>query len=174
MKKYVKEIDGKKVYKTRQQIIISNNGMSTYNPTEEMILSDGWVEYIAPVYEETIEDVRANVLRRLEDYDTSDEVNGFYVSGMHMWLDKATRVGLILRFNAETGSGKTDTSLWYNGMEFPLTLDNAIQMLYAIELYASACYDNTQKHIANIKTLETKEEIENYNFRTGYPEKLNF
>lgn len=174
MKRYTKEINGKKVIKTRQQIVISRDGMNTYNPTEEMILSDGWEEYIVPVHEETIEDVRANVLRRLEDYDTSEDVNGFYVNGMHMWLDKATRVGLILRFNAEIGSGKTDTSLWYNGMEFPLTLDNAIQMLYAIEMYASACYDNTQKHISNINTLETKEEIENYNFRTGYPEKLNF
>ena len=174
MKKYVKEIDGKKVYKTRQQIVISKDGMSTYNPTEEMILNDGWVEYIAPVYEETIEDVRANVLSRLEDYDTSDEVNGFYVNGMHIWLDKGTRVGLVLRFNAEIGNGKENTSLWYNGMEFPLTLNNALQMLYAIEMYASECYDNTQKHIAAIKSLETKEELENYDFRTGYPKKLNF
>lgn len=46
MKKYTKEINGKTVIKTRQQIIISKNGMSTYNPTEEMILADGWVEYI--------------------------------------------------------------------------------------------------------------------------------
>jgi hypothetical protein len=46
MKKYTKEINGKTVIKTRQQIVISKNGMSTYNPTEEMILADGWVEYI--------------------------------------------------------------------------------------------------------------------------------
>lgn len=46
MKRYTKEINGKTVIKTRQQIIISKNGMSTYNPTEEMILEDGWVEYI--------------------------------------------------------------------------------------------------------------------------------
>lgn len=46
MKRYTKEINGKTVIKTRQQIVISKNGMSTYNPTEEMILEDGWVEYI--------------------------------------------------------------------------------------------------------------------------------
>lgn len=49
MKKFVKEIAGKKVYKTRQQIVINKNGMSTYNPTEEMILADGWVEYVPKV-----------------------------------------------------------------------------------------------------------------------------
>lgn len=49
MKKYTKEINGKTVIKTRQQIIISKNGMSTYNPTEEMILADGWIEYIPSI-----------------------------------------------------------------------------------------------------------------------------
>ena len=49
MKRYTKEINGKTVIKTRQQIVISKNGMSTYNPTEEMILADGWVEYIPSI-----------------------------------------------------------------------------------------------------------------------------
>lgn len=53
MKRYTKEINGKTVIKTRQQIVISKNGMSTYNPTEEMILEDGWVEYIPPVIDIT-------------------------------------------------------------------------------------------------------------------------
>lgn len=174
MKKYVKEINGKKVYKTRQQIVISKDGMNTFNPKEEMILADGWEVYVAPVYEETIEDVRRHKKEELERYNQSEEVNGFEVNGMSMWLDKATRAGLMLRFNAEMSSGKTETSLWYEGMEFPLTIENAIQMLYAIEVYASQCYDNTQKHLAAINALETKEDIEAYNFRTGYPEHLNF
>jgi hypothetical protein len=47
-------------------------------------------------------------------------------------------------------------------------------MLNAIELYASACYDNTQAHIANVKALENIESLKNYDYRTGYPEKLRF
>lgn len=47
-------------------------------------------------------------------------------------------------------------------------------MLYAIEVYASKCYDNTQKHLANVEKLETLEEIIEYDYHTGYPEKLNF
>ena len=47
-------------------------------------------------------------------------------------------------------------------------------MLYSIELYASACYDNTQKHKANIDKLETIEDVEAYDFTTDYPEYLNF
>lgn len=174
MKKYVKKINGKKVYKTRQQIVISKDGMTTYNPKEEMILADGWEEYVAPVYEETIEDVRRHKKEELERYDKSEEVNSFEVNGMSMWLDKYTRTVLMLRFNAEMASGKTETSLWYDGIEFPLPLDNAVKMLYAIEVYASQCYGNTQKHMAEINKLETKEEIENYDYRVDYPEKLKF
>ena len=57
---------------------------------------------------------------------------------------------------------------------FNLELTNALQMLNAIELYASACYDNTQAHIASINEIENLETLKNYDYRTGYPEKLRF
>jgi hypothetical protein len=47
MKKYIK--DG--IIKTRNQIVIRRNGMNTYNPSEQMILADGWVEYVPPTVE---------------------------------------------------------------------------------------------------------------------------
>lgn len=51
MKKYVKVINNSKTVKSRIQIIISKNGKNIYNPTEEMILADGWEEYVPPVIE---------------------------------------------------------------------------------------------------------------------------
>jgi hypothetical protein len=47
-------------------------------------------------------------------------------------------------------------------------------MLFAIEVYASSCYDMTQYHLAQVNELEDINEIENYDYTTGYPEKLNF
>lgn len=49
MKQYTKVINGLSVIKNRQQIVIVKGGMSTYYPTEEMILADGWVEYVPKV-----------------------------------------------------------------------------------------------------------------------------
>lgn len=49
MKRYTKVINGLSVIKNRQQIVIKKGGMSTYYPTEEMILADGWVEYVPKV-----------------------------------------------------------------------------------------------------------------------------
>lgn len=187
MKRYTKEIDGKPVIKTRNQIVIKGKrtikdkdgnekvvSTNTYNPTEEMILADGWVEYVTPIYEPTIEDYRRDMINEIKRFDSSNEVNGFYIGEFEVWLDKATRVGLKLRFDAEIASGKAETILWYEGMQFPLELSMAVQMLNTIELYASACYDNTQAHIANVNTIEDIESLKNYDYRTGYPDKLRF
>lgn len=174
MKLYQKEIDGKTVIKLANKIIVAMDGIQYLNPTEEMILADGWVEYVEPVHERTVEDAKRDAKRRIEEYDSSRSVNEFYMNNYPVWLDKATRAGLKLRFEAEIATGKTDTVLWYEGSQFPLSLEQAMQMLYAIEVYASACYDNTQKHLAEVEKLETIEEVEAYNYRKGYPEKLRF
>lgn len=137
-------------------------------------------EYIEFLYAMNIqEDERIKLLKIkiesvIKNYDTSSDVNQFYVQDNPIWLDKATRAGLLLRFQAEQAQEVEDTALWYDGMQFPLKVSQAIQMLYAIEMYASACYDNTQRHLAAVKELKTIEEIQNYDYRTGYPEKLRF
>ena len=91
-----------------------------------------------------------------------------------MWLDKATRAGLMLRLQAEQAMGKETTTLWYGTHQFELPIVNAFQMLYALEVYASQCYDNTQRHLANVNALQSIEEVEIYDYRAGYPQKLEF
>lgn len=113
-------------------------------------------------------------LAEIAAYDGSSSVNGFFINGIEVWLDKDTRAGLKLRFEAEIATGKTETTLWYKGMQFPLPLNLAMQMLYAIEVYASACYDNTQSHYAAVKNLYSVEEVNAYDYTVGYPEKLSF
>lgn len=176
-KLFIKTIDGSRIIKNRNQIIIDNGEFQFMNPNDTLLFEDGWEEYIVPVPQppvETVESAKSKAIRRINMYDSSSSVNEFYVSDMPIWLDKATRVGLKLRFESEMAMGMTTTSLWYEDHKFELETENAIKMLFAIELYASACYDNTQNHIANVKALETIEEIEQYDYTTGYPEKLRF
>lgn len=162
--------------KSLNRIVIIKDDMQILNPTEEMVLEDGWVEFKAPepTDEELLVSAKKDKIREIENYDASSHINEFYVQGAHIWLDKATRVGLKLRFDAEIASGQTNTTLWYEGTPFNLELANAVQMLNAIELYASACYDNTQRHISTVKSMEMINDIKNYDYQTGYPEKLRF
>jgi hypothetical protein len=176
MKTYTKNGQIKQANRIVVRITKEVNGeqktFQVINPTEEMILADGWELYVTP--EPTIDDYRRDKIREITRYDSSSDVNCFYINGQDMWLDKATRVGLKLRFDAEIASGQTNTTLWYEGTPFNIELANAVQMLNAIELYASACYDNTQMHIANVNTLNSIDSIEDYDYKQGYPEKLKF
>ena len=173
---YTKVIDGKTVIKKKNQIVVIKDGKQIINPKEEILLEDGWVKYETPTPvepEETVDTVRERKRKEIMAYDSSTAVNEFYINGIPVWLDKATRAGLMLRFQAEKATGKSETSLWYGDMQFPLSLDNAFAMLYAIEIYASACYDNTQRHLAAVDKLKTIKKIEEYNYFDGYPEKLS-
>ena len=188
---YTKEIDGRKVTKPRRNIILTkvttvpvspdsdettDVNMQVFNPTHEMLIEDGWELYVTPEPTEAqlFNDAKRHKIEEINRYDSSEDVNIFYIHELPVWLDKATRAGLKLRFEAEIAMGKTDTVLWYNNLQFPLPLENAMQMLYAIEVYASACYDNTQLHLSNVEKLNTVDEINEYDYRVGYPEKLNF
>jgi hypothetical protein len=129
---------------------------------------------ILVVYEATIEEIRAQKLDELRLFDSSQIVNQFSINGVLGWLNKSTRVGLMNSINIEKEAGRSETSIWIGDTRFVLSIERAIDILQQLELYALACYDTTQRHINAINQLETKEEIEVYNFKTGYPENLNF
>ena len=140
-------------------------------------VSDKYITSMAKENPESLEFHKALLRERILALDSSEHVNSFSIGGINTWLDKATRVGLKLRFEAEKRLGKTETTLWQNGMQFPLPLVGdvtALDMLDGIELYASACYDVTQMHLANIVTLTSVEEVKNYDYLAGYPQKLAF
>ena len=182
-KLYKKIINGTEVIKQRNQIIVYNEEGQWINAPEEMILADGWEEYLIDVTPTvnpstgeplTLETAKERRIEELMRYDASSAVNEFKYCGFPMWLDKATRAGLMLRVNAELLTDQLTTTLWYGNHSFTLDTEMVQKMLYMVELYASACYDNTQQHMANIMALTTIEEVMNYNFATGYPEKLEF
>lgn len=113
-------------------------------------------------------------LNQVSEYDRSSAVNEFTYGGVSMWLDKETRNGLLMRFNAESAAGKTSTTIWYGTMSFTLTPTQGIAMVNALELYASACYDKTAEHKANIQALDDADEAIAYDYTADYPEKLAF
>jgi hypothetical protein len=175
MKTYIKIIDNKKVIKKGNEIIINKNGMNTFNPTEEMILLDGWNKYNDQAVnkkqtkKELLNSAKERMIESILKYDSSENVNVFYIGSNRMWFDKLTRVSLKLRFDSELKKGKTKTKIWNNGVSFEFGVIEAIYMLNEIEVYASSCYDNTQQHIENVKKLDNIDDVNSYDYKTGYP-----
>lgn len=152
------------------------NGVFAGVPSEEQLTEWGFTEYVAPepTPEQLLATAKESKIREVEMYDTSSSVNEFTFHSVPMWLDKATRDGLHLRLLAEQAAGKESTTLWFGTMSFEIPVANAFQLLYAIEVYASACYDRTAAHKAAIEALASVEDVEGYDYTIDYPEKLNF
>ena len=50
--------------------------------------------------ENDIESWKAIRRKQIKSYDQTEKVNRFYLSGLPLWLDKATRVGLVNSISA--------------------------------------------------------------------------
>ena len=121
-----------------------------------------------------LEKIKKNLIKKVDEFDSSDEVNSFFLNGIKVWLDKDTRVGLMNSLTIEKNSGKEKSTLWFNNICITINCDAAIQMLSSLELYALSCYNVTAEHKVAIQNLTTLDEAMNYDFTTRYPEKLNF
>lgn len=113
-------------------------------------------------------------IQNIKDYDKSDSVNVFYVNGKSAWLDKATRVGLVNSLNMEKAAGKDKSVLYLNGEKIDIGVDEALQMMVVLELYAKECYVVTEQHISNVRETDDIGKIHNYRYDVGYPDKLKF
>jgi hypothetical protein len=170
--------------KTLNRIVIIKDNMQIFNPTEEMILEDGWVEYIPVVQEPTEEELfnleKEHMINRIMDFDNSDEVNNCYINyqgqQISYWADKQERSVLKTAIQDCITLGRENYRLDLRDLDVSIELncELLLQMLASLEVYAIDCYNVTTDHLFNIKKIETLEELHQYDYRAGYPEKLVF
>lgn len=105
---------------------------------------------------------------KIKIFDNSDEVNSFLIGENKFWLDKATRVGLMHLANCS----EDNIQVVLGDQVLTFSVDFVKDFLTRLEVYAGKCYLQTQKHLIAIKELKTTEDILNYDYTTGYPEKI--
>ena len=153
---------------------IELNGCVVCNPTEDMLRQAGYEEYKEPMPTESekLEQAKVEKIAEITAYDTSDKVNGFVLNGAVVWLDKATRVGLMNSTTISKSVGQKTTTLWLGSMKLIVDCDKAIQLLSALEMYALDCFNVTASHKQAVSELTTIEEVEAYDYKVGYPKML--
>lgn len=112
------------------------------------------------------------VLEKITEWDTSEAVNGFILNGQRVWLDKATRVGLMNSTTIAKGMGQATTTLWLGDVKLVVECDKAIQLLSALEMYALECFNVTASHKKAVTEMGTVEEVLGYDYTAGYPKML--
>ena len=139
------------------------------NPDFVKISLNEWASAIREVYGKVFSKTLIQILKaKINLHDSSEEVNSFLINGNKFWLDKATRVGLMHLANCSTDT----LQLVLGNQILTIPVDMAKQFLAQLEVYAGKCYLQTQKHLLALKDLRTIDDIMNYDFTAGYPEKL--
>ena len=121
----------------------------------------------------TLEKAKKEKLEAILAYDTSSDVNGFMLNGNKVWLDKGTRVGLMNSIQITRDMGQDTTTLWFDGYKLEVRCDMAIMLLSSLEMYALECFNVTAAHKKAVRELTTIEEVEAYDYKTGYPKQLD-
>jgi hypothetical protein len=106
--------------------------------------------------------------KKIELYSSSSSINAFIYEGNEYWLDKNDRTSLWNLSNSSLGNLEIvigDEIVTINSLKLK-------SFLLKLELYAYKCFVNTFKHLKVVKTLNKLEDIVNYDYTTGYPEKI--
>ena len=139
---------------------------------DEGEIQKAFVEFSAKMDALKLKQAKADKIAEISAYDTSDKVNGFMLNGLLVWLDKATRVGLMNSTTIAKAEGQQTTTLWLGGIKLVVDCDKAIQLLSALEMYALECFNVTASHKQAVSELTTIEEVEAYDYKSGYPKML--
>lgn len=178
---YTKSINGIIYKKQLHEIILHVGCKQIINPTKEMVLADGWVEYVdsvdsMPSERVLLERARRKKLDELYAYDESKEVNDCIIvyqgQELHYWANKTERDALKGALRDCMAMGRTDYRLDLRelGVSLSIPCEKLLQMLSVLEVYAIDCYNKTTDHEFAIKACATEAEVDAYEFRgVGYP-----
>lgn len=138
----------------------------------ETAVNEAYAAWKAATANRGLARAKREVLKKIEAYDTSPAVNGFSLNGAVVWLDKATRVGLMNSTSITKAMGQPMTTLWLGESKMEVPCDTAIRLLSALEMYALECFNVTAAHKKAVSELTSIEEVEKYDITAGYPAQL--
>lgn len=155
--------------------------MSEYEEYQKSLMKqDGDVADVKPEEQPAIPDqptalemAKARKIAEIKAYDHSDAVNSFTLNGMPAWINREDRIGTRRAIELDIENEQTESEIWLNGVRLVVNSKLALKLLDMVGHYAYKAYNVTQSHLYAVRQLQTVSEVEAYNYRTGYPEKLD-
>lgn len=112
--------------------------------------------------------IKAIIKKKIELHSSSSSINSFIYKENEYWLDKTHRT--TLKNLSESSLGNIEFVVGDEIVELsPIQLKS---FLVKLETYAYKCFVNTFKHMKNLDNLSKTEDILNYDYTSGYPEKV--
>jgi hypothetical protein len=156
-------------------VLLSDEQVAFKEAHEDATVKEVWEMELEPIPERTLEQAKAEMIAKINEYDRSSNVNGFTVNGtIEGWFTPEERSNYKNSIDAAKLLGIEKLALYLNDTLINVTPTDAEQMLAQIQLYADQCYIITKQHKIDVNALETIAEVDEFNYEAGYPSKLNF
>lgn len=135
---------------------------------------DGVVKWCVEPKDPLVE-AKDQKIAQIYQYDSSDAINDVIINNtIHGWVDAEQRANYRSSLDSAKRMGLTQISFFVDNNLFTVSVEQAEDMLAAIQIYADQCFIVTKQHEINVQSLSTIEQVEAYDYTTGYPQKLNF
>lgn len=147
---------------------------------DEGEIQKAFVEFSVKMDALKLKQAKVDKIAEIAAYDTSDKVNGFILNGMLIPWSKndpnspnvEKRMGLRQNIADKVALGEENIAIWLKGMSFTMPCAQAEALMRSIENYAYECFNVTASHKQAVSELTTIEEVEAYDYKTGYPKML--
>lgn len=126
-------------------------------------------------YVRTLMDAKFEKQQAISRYDNSESVNSFIINNtIRSWFKPEERTNYKQSIESAKLLGVDKLTFCIGDQFLEITPSMADMMLAQIQLYADQCFLVTKQHLLNVNSLETIEEVDNYDYKTNYPAVLNF
>lgn len=104
----------------------------------------------------------------------NEEIKSFTINDITVWFDVEKRSYLKNLIDSAKLLEQEIISFYVDDLLVNIKVSEAEIMLAKIQLYINDCDIISKQHELNIDKLTTIEEVDSYDYTTGYPEKLHF
>ena len=145
----------------------------THKPTEDEITED-YQWHTETLDKMMLEQAKLTKTREIKEYNSSSNVDGFYLNGVKHWLTLDERKAAELSTKAHITLGHETTEQCMGGMFYTIPCESLIYMLAELEIYALECLNHAKRQEAEVMAMTDIEAVEKYDVTAGYPEMLRF
>lgn len=156
-------------------VLLNNDQVEFHQANPSAKISEVWAMELDPVHVRNIEDAKIEMLGKIDAYDKSNDVNGFTINGMiEGWFNPSERTNYKSSIDAAKLLGLDKLSFYVGDVMLDIAPSMAEGLLSQIQLYADQCFIVTKQHKLAVEALQTIEDVDAYDYKSGYPGKLNF
>lgn len=126
------------------------------------------------VINRTLEQAKVEMLNKITEYDNSEDVNSFTFNGIKCWFDTEQRRGYAQSILSCKTLQVETIQVPIGNTIVTMKVSDADIMLAKVHLYADNCFMVTLQHKNTVNNLTTIEEVDSFDYKSGYPDKLVF